>query len=125
MDLEIETNASNEVVDITDKIQELVKVNSCAVNVFVAHTTCGITTADLDPGAGKDLAEAVWAMIPKLDYSRHHDPTHFPAHIVHSVIGPNVTVPVKDGQLVLGTWQKIVLVEMDGPKKRNLHISFL
>ncbi|MEX2014479.1 MAG: secondary thiamine-phosphate synthase enzyme YjbQ [Candidatus Saccharimonadales bacterium] len=123
MELEIETNNSRQVIDITDKVQRLVKAGNNLVNIFAAHTTCGVTTADLDPGADKDLAEAVWEMIPKLDFSRHHDPEHFPSHIIHSVIGPNVTVPVKGGRLVLGTWQKIVLIEMDGPKKRNLYIS--
>ncbi len=123
MELEIGTSDARQVIDITDKVQQFVKADSKLVNIFVAHTTCGVTTADLDPGADKDLAEAVWEMIPKLDYSRHHDPSHFPSHIIHSVIGPNVTVPVRNGRLVLGTWQRIVLVEMDGPKKRNLHIS--
>lgn len=125
MELEIGTSDSRQVIDITDKVQQLIKPDSSLVNIFVAHTTCGVTTADLDPGADKDLAEAVWEMIPKLDYSRHHDPAHFPAHIIHSVIGPNVTVPVKDDRLVLGTWQRIILVEMDGPKKRNILITSL
>lgn len=123
MELEIETTDSRQVIDITDKIQQCVKTENRAVSIFIAHTTCGITTADLDPGADKDLAEAVWEMIPKLDFSRHHDPSHFPSHVIHSLIGPSITVPVKDGQLVLGTWQRIVLVEMDGPKKRRLLVT--
>ena len=123
MELEIATTDSRQIIDITGKVQQAIKAGTGMVNVFVAHTTCGITTADLDPGADKDLSEAVWEMIPKLDFSRHHDPSHFPSHIIHSVIGPSVTIPVKDGRLVLGTWQRIVLVEMDGPKKRNLHVS--
>lgn len=123
MELEIETTDSRQVIDITDRIQQCVKTENRAVSILIAHTTCGITTADLDPGADKDLAEAVWEMIPKLDFSRHHDPSHFPSHVIHSVIGPSVTIPVKDGQLVLGTWQRIVLVEMDGPKKRRLLVT--
>ena len=123
MELEIETIDSRQVIDITDRVQQMIPAEASAANIFAAHTTCGVTTADLDPGAGKDLAEAVWEMIPKLDYARHHDPSHFPSHIIHSVIGPNVTVPVKDGKLVLGSWQRVVLVEMDGPKRRSLYVS--
>lgn len=123
MELEITTTDTRQVIDITDKIQQKIAKNASLVNIFVAHTTCGITTADLDPGADKDLAEAVWEMIPKLDYGRHHDPAHFPAHVIHSLIGPAVTIPVKNGDLVLGTWQRIVFVEMDGPKKRNSYVS--
>jgi secondary thiamine-phosphate synthase enzyme len=125
MDLKVETKAAKQVIDITDLVQKQVSREHKLVSVFVAHTTCGVTTADLDPGAGEDLADAVWEMIPKLDYSRHHDPSHFPAHVAASVIGPSVSVPVRDGKLVLGTWQRIVLVELDGPRTRQLTITSL
>lgn len=90
--------------------------------MFVAHTTCAVTTADLDPGTDLDLLDAVWEMIPKLDYRHPHDPAHVPAHLASSIIGPSVTIPVADGQLVLGTWQRIILVELDGPRERQLAV---
>jgi thiamine phosphate synthase YjbQ (UPF0047 family) len=75
MQFEVKTSQSREVVDVTERIQELVKPGAKAVSVFVAHTS--------------------------------------------------VTVPVKDGQLVLGTWQRIILVELDGPRERNLIVTSL
>lgn len=122
-ELTISTKQERQVIDITDIVQDEVESGAKAVAVFVAHTTCAVTTADLDPGAGEDLVKAVWEMIPKLDYSRHHDPSHMPAHIAASVIGPEVSVPARDGKLVLGTWQRIVLIEFDGPRQRNLVVT--
>jgi len=119
----IKTSENKQVIDITDKVQQNIQKGSSLCAVFVAHTTCAVTTADLDPGTDLDLLDAVWEMIPKLNYRHPHDPTHVPAHLASSIIGPSVTVPVKNGQLILGTWQRIILVELDGPKPRNIVIS--
>jgi secondary thiamine-phosphate synthase enzyme len=123
--LTIKTDDNRQVVDITDDVQKLVGKDAKAVVVYVAHTTCAITTADLDPGTDLDLLDAVWEMIPKLDYRHPHDPSHVPAHLASSIIGPSMTVPVVDGELVLGTWQRIILVELDGPKTRDLAVVSL
>ncbi|MGH7245649.1 MAG: YjbQ family protein, partial [Candidatus Levyibacteriota bacterium] len=87
--------------------------------------TVALTTADLDPGTDLDMLDAFEEMIPKLNYRHPHDPSHVPDHILASVIGPSVSIPVENGELVLGTWQRIVLVELDGPRERNVKISFL
>jgi secondary thiamine-phosphate synthase enzyme len=125
MEFVIKSTQNREVVDITEQVQELLKPGTKAVSVFVAHTTCAVTTADLDPGTDLDLLDAVWEMIPKLKYRHSHNPAHVPAHLASSIIGPSVMVPVKNGQLVLGTWQRIILVELDGPRERNLIVTSL
>lgn len=129
MEIEIRTTKNREVVDITEQVQQAIKADTKAVVVFVAHTTCGVTTADLDPGTDEDLLDAVWNMIPNPPSSgkfRHpHDPAHTPAHLASSIIGTSVTIPIKDGNLILGTWQRIILVELDGPKPRHLVITSL
>lgn len=124
-DLTISTDKNRQVVDITDKVQNLVKSNASTCMVFVAHTTAAVTTADLDPGTDLDLLDAVWEMIPKLKYRHPHNPAHVPAHLASSIIGPSVTVPVRDGKLILGTWQRIILIELDGPRERNLVVSLI
>jgi secondary thiamine-phosphate synthase enzyme len=121
----IKTKDNRQVVDITDQVQKMVGKDAKAVVVYVAHTTCAVTTADLDPGTDLDLLDAVWEMIPKLDYRHPHDPLHVPAHLASSIIGPSVTVPVADGSLVLGTWQRVILVELDGPRERQLAVVSL
>ncbi len=125
MELAIQTIQSRQVVDITDEVQKLVKSEGSICVVFVAHTTAAVTTADLDPGTDLDLLDAVWEMIPKLKYRHPHDPSHVPAHLASSIISPTVTVPLQDGRLVLGTWQRIVLVELDGPRERQLLVTTL
>jgi secondary thiamine-phosphate synthase enzyme len=124
-ELEVETGKNREVVDITEAVQEFVTPEASAVNVFVAHTTCAVTAADLDPGTDEDLLDAVWQMIPKLKYRHPHNPAHVPAHLASSIIGPSVTVPAKNGKLILGTWQRIILVELDGPRTRHLVVTNL
>jgi secondary thiamine-phosphate synthase enzyme len=120
--LRIKTSENRQVVDITDEVQSRVDKNAIFCVVFVAHTTCAVTTADLDPGTDLDLLDAVWEMIPKLNYRHPHNPAHVPAHLASSIIGPSVSIPIENGELILGTWQRIILVELDGPRERELII---
>lgn len=123
--LSVKTAKNRQVMDITDEVQNLIDEDAKVCVVFVAHTTCAVTTADLDPGTDLDLLDAVWEMIPKLNYRHPHNPAHVPAHLASSIIGPSVIVPVQDGQLILGTWQRIILVELDGPRERQLVVTSL
>ncbi len=93
----ITTRKKDQVVDITDTVEDYLqqeKNEQGLCSLFVAHTTCALTTADLDPGTDLDLLEALRHLLPRLSY-----------------------------QLVLGTWQRIVLVELDGPRQRTMHMS--
>jgi secondary thiamine-phosphate synthase enzyme len=126
--LSIKTSGKKQVLDITDLInQELQKQNfkEGIVNLFVTHTTCALTTADLDPGTDQDYLDAFEEIIPKLNYRHPHDPSHVPSHILSSLIGTSLTLPVENGQLILGTWQRVVLIEFEGPRSRELIISLL
>lgn len=122
--LTVKTVEPKQVVDITTQVRELVKLKAGLVNVFVTHTTCAISTADLDPGTDQDYLNAAWEMIPKLKYAHPHNPEHVPAHILATFIGPGVTVPIEQGDLKLGTWQRIVLLEFDGPRERQVTVTF-
>jgi len=124
--MRIKTSKKDEIVDITDRVQKVIdeeEVESGVCLIFVKHTTCALTTADLDPGTDKDLLDALRNLLPKLDYRHPHDPEHAPDHILSSIIGPSLTVPIVDGKLSLGTWQKVVLVELNGPKEREIEIT--
>lgn len=122
-ELKIATVQSRQVLDITDEVAKNVPRDAGLCTVFVAHTTCAVTTADLDPGTDLDLLDALQAMVPKLNYRHPHDPSHVWTHIASSVIGPSVTLPVRNGALVLGTWQRIVLIELDGPRQRTIILT--
>ena len=122
----ITTKKKDEVVDITETVENLLeemKAQSGICVVFVAHTTCALTTADLDPGTDLDFLNALRHMLPHISYRHPHDPSHTPDHILSSILGPSLAIPYQDGQLLLGTWQRVILVELDGPRQRTLHVS--
>ena len=123
----ISTNNNKEIKDITETVERVVrnKKNATLCVLFIKHTTAAVTTADLDPGTDLDMLDAFEAIIPKLSYRHPHNPAHVPDHIMSSLIGASVAIPMSNGKLVLGTWQRIVLVELDGPREREIVISFL
>ena len=126
--LKIKTTKRKEIIDITEEVQSYFTVTNIEdglVNVFILHTTAAVTTADLDPGTDEDMLDAFETIVPKLNYRHPHNPAHAGDHIMSSLIGSSVTVPVEDGELQLGTWQWIVLVELDGPRERNIILTFI
>jgi secondary thiamine-phosphate synthase enzyme len=118
----VSTGHKRQIIDITDLVQKELK-GSGLVNVFVKHTTCAVTTADLDPATDQDYLAALEKMTPNENWQHPHDPGHFPDHLWAAIIGPEVTIPFKDGNLALGSWQRIILVELDGPRERVLEIT--
>ncbi len=123
----VKTRKKREVIDITDRVEELIggKKLTGACTVFALHTTAALTTADLDPGTDLDMLDAFEAMVPKLRYRHPHNPEHVPDHILSTMLGTSLALPAEAGRLILGTWQRVVLVELDGPRSRELVLTFL
>lgn len=124
--ISIKTKDKREVVDITHQVNQEIsksnfKVGLC--NLFVTHTTASLATADLNPGTDQDYLDAFEKIVPKLTYKHPHDPFHMPDHIHSTLIGTSINIPVASGKLLLGIWQKVVLIEFDVPKERQLVIS--
>lgn len=125
---ELKTTKKDEVIDITDAINEIIAKSKkdngvCVLNLL--HTTCAITTMDLDPGTDEDLLEALRRILPKISYRHPHDPSHAPDHILSSIIGTSISLIFQNKSLVLGTWQRVVLVELNGPKTRRIAYSII
>ena len=124
--LTISTHKKDQVIDITGTIERYLQDETNTeglCSIFVAHTTCALTTADLDPGTDRDLLDALRQLLPQLSYRHPHDPSHTPDHILSSILGPALVVPYRNRQLLLGTWQRVILVELDGPRQRTVHVS--
>lgn len=124
--LTINTEKNKQIVNLTSQINELVQVENIREGIchlFILHTTAALTTADLDPGTDLDLLDALNGMIPQLPFRHPHNPSHAPDHILSSIIGPSLTLIIHNGKIRLGTWQEIILVELDGPKTRYINVS--
>lgn len=128
MKVTLETKNKRQVLDITDKVEKLLKEQEKAdgvVNVFIKHTTAAISTADLDPGTDLDLIDTLDSIMPRLNFRHEHKPEHAPDHILGTLVGPEVTLPFEDKSLILGTWQRIILIEFDGPREREVVVTVL
>ena len=121
----IQTSRRNEFIDITAQVQDLVEeVSEGVATVFVPHTTTGITiNENADPAVPSDILKKLEELIPQQDNYSHME-GNSDAHIKASLFGSSVRVIIKDGQLVLGTWQAIFFCEFDGPRTRKFYVQF-
>lgn len=126
--LRIDTTAAKEVVDLTDRLEVMIckaKLQEGLCTLFVTHTTAAVTTGEIGEGTEQDFLQVVEKMIPRIQFQHAHNPTHAWSHMASSILGPSLTVPVTGGKLVLGTWQSVMLVELDGPRERMVHVTFM
>lgn len=128
----IPTKGFNQLIDITQKVQLLInnsKVNEGNALIFVPGATAGITTIEYEPGLIKDYPELMEKIIPS-NKSYHHDNTWHDgngyAHLRASLQGASFTVPFKDKNLLLGTWQQIILIDYDNrSRNRNVIVQII
>ena len=123
--LTVKTRKKREVIDITEDLENLLGngVSAGICNLLILHTTAALTTADLDPGTDLDMLDAFEAMMPKLRYRHPHNPAHVPDHILSAIIGTSLALPFEKQSLILGTWQRVVLIELDGPREREVVVT--
>ena len=124
----ISTKRDKQVIDITDRVQQFVSQAGAGdglCHVFVTHTTACITTGEAIEGTDEDLMEVLEKMIPAIRFRHAHDPSHAPDHMISSIIGASLTLPVRGGEVVLGTWQRVLFVECNGPRHRDVVITLL
>jgi secondary thiamine-phosphate synthase enzyme len=128
--LTLETAGDADVVDLTEGVRRVVAASGWAhgiASVFVGGSTAAITTMEYEPGGVADLRALVERLIPQAGEYAHNtlnmdDNAH--AHLRASLIGPSLTVPVVGGELALGTWQQIVLIDFDDrPRRREVHVQ--
>ena len=128
----VDTRGNTDVLDITPQISKTVLESGMKegnVLVFVIGSTAGLTTVEYEPGLKKDLKEAFQRIAPDNIAYAHHETWHDDnghSHVRASLIGPSLTVPFSRGELMLGTWQQIILVEFDTrPRKREVVVQLM
>ncbi len=126
--IHIQTRAHTEFVDITSEVQKVVSssnVREGIVQIFVPHTTAGVTINEgADPAVKRDILAVLDLIIPE-NFDYHHLEGNSPSHIKASLMGSSVQVIVESGKLVLGTWQKIFFCEFDGPRRRKVWVKLM
>lgn len=126
----ISTNKKNEIIDITEKISQIIKssgIDKGMCIIYAPHATAGIlVNENNDPSVCTDILNQLEKIAPeKASYEHDRVDKNAPAHIKASIIGPSEVVIVEDGKLSLGTWQGIALAEFDGPKTRTVLIKII
>lgn len=130
--IELRTEGFSDVVDITRDVIEAVAESAVAngtVTVFIPGSTASVTTIEYESGAVEDLKEAIEALAPRDRTYRHDerwgDGNGF-SHVRAALLKPGLTIPVVDGELALGTWQQVVVVDFDNrPRKRTVVMQVL
>lgn len=126
--INVKSKARNEFIDITDKIQEVVKDEGVAGGIcyiYVPHTTAGITINEgADTSVQRDIQVALTKLVPfEADYS--HREGNADAHIKSTIVGVSKAVFIDEGKLLLGTWQAIYFCEFDGPRHRRVAVKII
>jgi secondary thiamine-phosphate synthase enzyme len=124
----VETNAREVMVDITPRLEELVReagARSGIMTVYTPHTTTGLTINEgADPDVCRDILAHLRAMVPQRA-GFHHAEGNSDAHIKATIFGSSVQIIIDGGRLALGTWQRVFLGEFDGPRRRGLYVAIL
>ena len=122
--LKVRSHQREELVEFTDQVQQKLKESGASeglVVLYVQHTTAGLTVNEnADPDVLRDLLHALRALIPQHGMDFRHGEENSDAHIKASLVGSSITIPFKDGELLLGRWQGIFLCEFDGGRERKV-----
>jgi len=122
-ELKVRSRFREEMIDITEEIEKFVReeeLRNGFIVLYVPHTTAGLVINEgFDPDVSKDLIEMLKRLIPK-DGNYRHAEGNSDAHIKSAILGESKIIPVKDGRLLLGTWQRVFFFEGDGPRNRRV-----
>jgi len=127
-EITIKTNTQTQILDITAQAQKIVEESGITEGlccVFIPHTTAGVTiNENADPSVKQDILMELNKVIPFRDNYSHLE-GNSAAHIKASIIGSSVNIPVKNNNLLLGTWQGICFCEFDGPRTRQFYVKIM
>jgi secondary thiamine-phosphate synthase enzyme len=127
-ELQVRTDRRTQLIDITHQVREAVDGNGAAALVYVPHTTAGVTINEhADPAVARDFEAALERIVEEGWGWQHVEEgeENAPSHVRAALMGPQVLVPLRDGELALGTWQGIFFCELDGPRARTVYVTVL
>jgi secondary thiamine-phosphate synthase enzyme len=123
--IEVSSQRRRQLVDVTTFVQEAVAASGVGdglCHVAVPHTTAAVLlNENADPAVGEDILSALAAMLPAVAW--RHSEGNSDAHFLSTLVGHSVTIPISERELSLGRWQAVYLLELDGPRRRELWIT--
>ena len=127
-EFEITTKDRYELVDITNKIEEIItqsNIKSGLALIFVPHSTVAVLLTENETGLKQDWLKVFKKMVSGFDFMHNKIDNNADSHILSGLIGQGKVVPVENGNIIRGTWQQIFLAEFDGPKTRKVIVKFI
>ncbi len=123
----VRTKKKQDMVDITERVADLVKQSGVSEGiclVYVPHATAAVAiNENADPNVCQDILDALARLVPEGGWRHDRIDDNAAAHIKATILGPSEAVPVRGGRLRLGTWQSLMLVELDGPRDRTVIVD--
>jgi len=125
--IEVASRHRRQLIDITSFVQQAVEASEVVdgvCHVFIPHTTAApLVSENADPAVGDDVLAALEKMVPAIRF--RHAEGNSDAHLFAALIGPGLVLPISNGELTLGRWQAVFLLELDGPRRREVWITCL
>lgn len=129
LNIKITTNNRVELVNITKRVSEVIKTSGIEdglVVIFTRHTTSALTINEDEHRLKKDLLELLDKLVPTVTDYRHNEvDNNADAHLRSSLMQPFLIIPIVNGGLVLGTWQSLFFIELDGPRHREIVVTVI
>lgn len=126
--LQVSTNHREEILDVTGLVQDALLslgAGEGVALVSVPHCTCALYLNENESGLVQDTLELVRHLGRQQRWQHDRIDDNAAAHLAATVLGGTVLVPVRQGRLALGTWQRIMLLELDGPRRRSVTVALL
>jgi len=127
--MDIQTKTRIELIDITDRVRALVKESGIKDGICVIstrHTTSSIIVNENERGLRTDILDMLKEIVPEnKNYAHNSIDNNADSHLRAALLGMSETIPIEDGHLVLGTWQSVFFVELDGPRHRSVNVTII
>ncbi|MEM3555505.1 MAG: secondary thiamine-phosphate synthase enzyme YjbQ [Candidatus Micrarchaeia archaeon] len=129
MQFYLSTKKKIELVDVTNHVQSFVEksgVKTGACVVHAPHATAAIIINEFEPNLQSDFERIFETILPKINYAHDRIDDNATAHLISGLFGSGRVIPIEEGRLVLGTWQRVIFCELDGPRsKRVVNVTIL
>jgi secondary thiamine-phosphate synthase enzyme len=124
MSIHVDTDGPLDVVEITDQVAaDVPDIETGVCTVFVEHTTAAVSINEAEPKLLDDIEQFINSLSAPDGWAHDALDGNADAHLRSSILGRSISIPVRDGDLALGTWQSILVIECDGPRTRSLSVT--